>query len=83
MIKDVRSAQVRSEVLLYLGPAHQLVDGEELEELGLDRNLSVAGVRLNAVKKVGLLIVVRSEDNVVNDALESLDKSVILRSMTG
>lgn len=59
------------------------MDGEELEELGLDRNLSVAGVRLNAVKKVGLLIVVRSEDNVVNDALESLDKSVILRSMTG
>ena len=46
--------------------------GEEFEELGFNRDLSVAGVGLDAVEEVGLLVVVRSEDNVVDDALEGL-----------
>ena len=59
VVEHVCGAEVWAEMLLYFGPAHQLMHGEELEELGLDGDLSVAGVGLYAVDEIGLLVVVR------------------------
>ena len=61
-----------AELLGDLGPAHELVDGEELEELGVEGHLRVTGVAEDAVEEVVLLVVVRSEDDEVDDALEGL-----------
>jgi hypothetical protein len=40
-------------------------------------NLGVTRVALNTVDEVGLLVVVRGEDDEVNDALEDLENLVI------
>ena len=68
-VEDVGAAEMGTEELGYFGPAHEFVDGEELEELRLKRDLAVAGITEDAVEEVGLFVVVWSEDHVVNDSL--------------
>jgi len=48
------------------------VDGEELEQLGVERYLGVARVTVDAMEEVVLLVVMRREDDEVYDALEDL-----------
>ena len=68
--EDVGGAEVRAEALGDDRPAHEFGDGEEFQQLGFVGNLGVAGVGVDAVQEVGLLVVVRGEEDVVDDALE-------------
>lgn len=54
------------------GPAHQLRDGEDLEELLLMGNEGIASLGVDAVEEVGLFVIVRGEKDVVNYSLEDL-----------
>lgn len=63
---------MRTKQLGDFGPAHEFVDGEELEELGFEGDLGVARIAEDAVQEVGLLIVVGGEDHVVDNSLEDL-----------
>ncbi len=55
------------------GPAHELGDGEGFEQLLLVGDEGVAGVGVYAVEKVGLLVIVGCEEDVVDDSLEDLE----------
>ena len=55
------------------GPAHEFGDGEGLEQLLLVGDERVAGVGVYAVEKVGLLVVVGGEKDIVDDPLEDLE----------
>ena len=55
------------------GPAHEFGDGEGLEQLLLVGDERVARVGVYAVEKVGLLVIVRCEKNVVDYSLEHLE----------
>lgn len=70
--EDVGGAEVGAEALGDDGPAHEFGDGEGFEQLLLVGDKRVAGVGVYAVEKVGLLVVVRCEENVVDDSLEDL-----------
>ena len=48
------------------------MDGKELEQLRIEGNLGVAGVFVDAVQEIRLLVVIGSEDDVVDDSLEDL-----------
>jgi len=54
------------------GPAHEFGDGEEFEELLFEGYEGIARIRVDAVKQVGLFVVVGGEDNVINYSLENL-----------
>lgn len=54
------------------GPAHEFGDGEGFEELLLVGDEGVAGVGVYAVEEVGLFVVVRGEEDVIDDSLEDL-----------
>ena len=71
-IEHVGAAQVRTKLLSNLGPAHQLVNGEQSEQLSVERDLRVTGVSKDALQKVVLFVIVRGEDDKVNDALQDL-----------
>jgi hypothetical protein len=45
------------------------VDGKELEQLGVQRYLGVARVAVDPVEEIVLLVVVRRQDDEVDDAL--------------
>lgn len=66
-------------------PAHEFGDGEGFEQLLLVGDERVAGVGVDAVEKVGLLVVVRCEENVIDDSLEDLEvlshRSTMYRAM--
>lgn len=55
------------------GPAHEFGDGEGFEQLLLVGDKGVASVGVYAMEKVGLLVVVRCEENVIDDSLEDLE----------
>ena len=71
-IEDVGAAEVRAEELSYLGPSHEFVDGKQLEQLRIEGDLGVAGVFVDAVQEIRLLVVIRREDNIVDDSLQAL-----------
>lgn len=73
-VEDICSAQVWSENPCYFWPSHELVDGEKLQQLGVQWYLGITGILVYAMEKIGLLIVVRSEDDVVYDSLQDLGK---------
>ena len=50
------------------------MNGEEFEELCIERNLVDSGVFLYAVEEVGLFVVVRGKDDIVDDSLKDLKK---------
>lgn len=68
--EDVGGAEVGAVGLGDDGPAHDFGDGELFEEALFLGDEGVAGVGVDAVQEVGLLVVVRGEDDVVDDALE-------------
>lgn len=59
------------------------MNGEELEELSIGRDLRVSSVLVNTVEEVGLFIIVRSEDNIVNDSLQDLQNVSSVRNSDG
>lgn len=71
-VEDFRGAEVRAKELGDFGPAHELVDREELEELGVVGDLRVARVLVDAVEEVVLLVVVGGKNHEVDDSLEDL-----------
>ena len=73
-IEDVGAAEVRTKELGYFGPSHEFVNGEQSEKLGLERNLLDSRVFVDSVEQVGLFVVVRGEDNIVDDSLKGLKR---------
>lgn len=52
------------------------MDGEQLQKLGVERNLGISGVAVDAVEEIVLFVVMGREDDKVDDALEDLALSV-------
>jgi hypothetical protein len=73
-IEDISAAEMGTEELCDLGPSHEFVNGEELEELGVEWYLGISGISVNTVEEVGLFVVVGSEDDIVYDSLQDLEK---------
>lgn len=48
------------------------MNGEEFEELRIEGDLVVSGIFVDAVEKIGLLVVVGGEDDIVDDSLQDL-----------
>lgn len=48
------------------------MNGEELEELCIERDLRIANVFVDSVEEIGLFVVVRCEDDIVDNALQDL-----------
>jgi hypothetical protein len=71
-VEDISGEQMRSEYAGDFRPAHELVDSEEAEKLGVLGHQGVAGVLVNAVEQVVLLVVVWGENDEVDDPLENL-----------
>ncbi len=63
-------------------PSHEFVYREELEELRVKWDLLEAGIFVNAVKEVGLFIVIRSENNIVYSSLQDLKKSALSNTVS-
>lgn len=57
-----------------LWPSHQLVDSKESEKLSLRGDFCIAGVLVNSVEEIVLLVVVGGEDDKVDDALQDLEE---------
>lgn len=74
--ENVSGTEVRTEFFGDDGPPHEFGYGEEFEELGLWGNESVAGISMDAVEEVGLLVVVRRKNDIVNYSLENLGGDV-------
>lgn len=70
--EDVGRAKVSAKSLGNDGPSHEFRNGECLEELLLARDEGVAGVGVDAVEEIGLFVVVRGEEDVVDYTLEDL-----------
>lgn len=64
-----------------LGPAHQLVNGEEFEQFRIQLYLAVAGVSVDTVKKVMLLVVVGRKDDKVDDSLKNLVSIMLVNAL--
>ena len=47
---------------------------EELQKLGVEVNLAISRVFVDSMKEIGLFVVVRGEDGIVDDALQNLWK---------
>jgi hypothetical protein len=73
-VEDVGTAEVWAEGFCDVGPSHEFGNCELFQELSFHGHERVAAVFLNAVEEIGLFIVVWSEDDIVDDALESLVK---------
>lgn len=71
--EDVGGAKVGAEALGNYGPAHEFGDGEGFEQLLLVGDEGVSSVGVYAMEKVGLLVIVRREKNVIDDSLEDLE----------
>ena len=71
--EDVGGAEVTAEALGDDGPAHEFRDGKGFNKFFFFGDEGVAGVRVDAVEEVGLFVVMRGEEDVVDDSLEDLD----------
>lgn len=74
--KDIGSTERRAVLFGNEGPAHEFGACEEFEERSFFRGQRVAGIGIDAVEEVGLLVVVGREDDVENYALEDLEVTV-------
>ena len=70
--KDVGGAEMRPEFFGNNRPAHEFGNGEQFQQLGFGRDQGIAGVGVDAVEEIGLLVIVRGKDNVINYSLEDL-----------
>jgi hypothetical protein len=68
-IEDVGAAEVGTEYSGDFWPSHELVDGEESQELCIERDLRVTRVFVDAVEEVGLFVIVWCEYDIVDDPL--------------
>ena len=75
VVEDVGAGQVGPEHAGDLGPPHELVDCEELQELGIVGHRRVARVLVDPVEEIVLLVVVGREDDEIDDALQYLLES--------
>jgi hypothetical protein len=73
-IEDICAAEMRTKELRNFWPSHEFVNGEELEELGIEWYLGISGISVNAMEEVGLFVVVGGEDDIVDDSLQDLEK---------
>jgi hypothetical protein len=73
-IKNICAAEMRTKELRNFWPSHEFVNGEELEELGIEWYLGISGISVNAMEEVGLFVVVGGEDDIVDDSLQDLEK---------
>ena len=71
-VEDVGGAEVRAVSLVDHGPAHEFGYSEEFEECCFGGDEGVAAIEVDAVEEVGLFVVVRGEDDVVDYSLEDL-----------
>jgi len=74
--EDIGSTERRAVLFGNEGPAHEFGACEEFEERSFFRDQRVAGIGIDAVEEVGLLVVVGREDDVENYALEDLEVTV-------
>lgn len=70
--ENVGGTEVGTEFFGDDGPPHEFGNGEKFEELGLRGDESVAGIGMDAVEEVGLLVVIRRKNDIVNYSLENL-----------
>lgn len=56
------------------------MNGEELEELCVERDLLESGVFVDSVEEIGLFVVIWGEDNVVDSPLQDLTSLAVLNS---
>ena len=73
-IEDICAAEMRTKELGDFWPSHKFVNGEELKKLGIEWYLGISGISVNAMEEVGLFVVVGSEDDIVDDSLQDLEK---------
>lgn len=71
-VEDVCGAEVGAEALGDDRPAHEFRDGEGFDEVAFFGDEGVAGVGVDAVEQVGLLVVVGGEEDVEDHSLEDL-----------
>ena len=71
--EDIGGAEVGAEALGNDGPAHEFGNGESFEQLLLVGNKGVTSVGMYTMEKVGLLVIVGCEKNVIDDSLEDLE----------
>ena len=74
--ENIGGIEVRAELFGDDGPPHEFGNSEEFEELSFGGDESVAGIGMDAVEEVGLFVVVRRENDVVNHSLENLEVDV-------
>ncbi len=70
--EDIGSTERRSVLFGNKGPAHEFGTCEEFEEGSFFRDQGVAGIGIDAVEEVGLLVVVGRKDDIEDYALEDL-----------
>ncbi len=73
-IEHICAAKVWPKQLGNFWPSHEFVNGEEFQQLCVEGDLVGSSVFLYAVEKVGLLVVVGSKDDIVDDSLQDLEK---------
>jgi hypothetical protein len=71
--KDVRLAEVWAEAFSNHRPTHELRNGELLNQCRLGGDLGIPSIAVDTVEEVRLLIIVRSEDDEVDDSLKGLE----------
>ncbi len=70
--ENARCPQMGPELLGNNRPSHKFGDGEEFQQLGFKRDQAVAVVAVYAMQKIGLFVVVRREDDIINYSLKGL-----------
>ena len=56
-VEHICAAEMGTEQFGNFWPSHEFVNGEELEELGIKRDLEDSGIFLYTVEEVGLFVV--------------------------
>jgi hypothetical protein len=79
-IKDIGCAEMGTKQPSDFWPSHELMNGEELEELCVERDLLESGVFVDSVEEIGLFVVIWGEDNVVDSPLQDLTSLAVLNS---
>lgn len=72
--EDVGGTKMATEFLGNDGPPHKFGNGEEFQKLGFWGGKGISSVGVDTMEKVGLLIVIWREYNIVNNPLKDLKK---------
>ena len=74
--ENVGGAEVRPKLFGNYRPAHEFGDRKEFQKFRFERNKAVAGVAVYAMEKIRLFVVVRRQDDIIDDPLKRLDLKV-------